>query len=93
MTSNQTLELSIRGMTCGSCVRHVTAALQGVDGVEGVEVDLAAGAATLTYDTARATPERLVGAVAEAGYVANVVAENVPGSLPVNAGCGCGACA
>lgn len=92
MSSNRTLELSIRGMTCGSCVRHVTEALQSVAGVDRVAVDLDAGGATLTYDAARATPERLVGAVVDAGYPASVVAANVLGVRPSKRGCGCGAC-
>jgi copper chaperone len=32
----------VQGMTCGHCVRAVTAALQGVDPQARVEVDLAA---------------------------------------------------
>ncbi|HXJ73406.1 MAG TPA: cation transporter, partial [Candidatus Dormibacteraeota bacterium] len=31
-------ELSINGMTCGNCVRHVTEAIQGVPGVSGAQV-------------------------------------------------------
>ncbi|MEI6246092.1 MAG: heavy-metal-associated domain-containing protein [Acidobacteriota bacterium] len=33
--------LSIEGMSCGHCVAHVTTALQGVQGVTSVQVDLA----------------------------------------------------
>ena len=36
-----TVELSVQGMTCGSCVKHVTKALQSVAGVSRVEVDFA----------------------------------------------------
>ena len=64
-----TLELNIGGMTCDNCVRHVTEALRGVDGVQGAEVDLEAARAKVIMDDG--TPrERLVGAVQAAGYEA-----------------------
>ncbi|HBB24260.1 MAG TPA: copper-binding protein, partial [Pseudomonas sp.] len=37
------IRLRVTGMSCGGCVRHVTAALQALEGVERVEVDLAGG--------------------------------------------------
>lgn len=47
-----TVELSVQGMTCGSCVKHVTKALQSVAGVSRVEVDLANGRATVEGELA-----------------------------------------
>lgn len=38
-----TIDLQVEGMSCGSCVKHVTQALQSLPGVGGVEVDLASG--------------------------------------------------
>lgn len=38
-----TLLLKVSGMTCGNCVKHVTHALQEMDGVEKVDVDLGKG--------------------------------------------------
>lgn len=37
-----TVELSVKGMSCGSCVLHVTEALNAVEGVTEVDVDLQA---------------------------------------------------
>lgn len=34
----QEIELAVLGMTCDACARHVTHALQGVEGVVQVEV-------------------------------------------------------
>ena len=39
----ETLQLKIDGMSCGSCVASVTAALRKVPGVGTAEVDLARG--------------------------------------------------
>lgn len=38
-----TIDLEVQGMSCGSCVRHVTEALRPLPGVSGVEVDLQTG--------------------------------------------------
>ena len=35
----KTIELQVQGMSCGSCVKHVTEALRPVEGVSDVAVD------------------------------------------------------
>ena len=63
--------LRIEGMTCQHCVRHVTRALEGVEGVEAVAVDLEAGRAEVRPRAGtRPAPEALVAAVRDAGYEA-----------------------
>ena len=37
------IKLAVSGVTCSSCVKHVTSALKQLDGVEDVSVDLATG--------------------------------------------------
>ncbi len=63
--------LKIEGMTCNHCVMAVKQALEAIPGVSGrVEVTLKPGAAVVEGD---ASPEALVAAVAEEGYLATVV--------------------
>ncbi len=62
--------LKITGMSCGHCVRAVTTALQSVEGVRSVQVDLGAGRATVDYDEGKTDPKQLVGAVMDEGYTA-----------------------
>jgi copper chaperone len=38
--------IKIRGMSCNHCVTAVTKALEGIDGIENVEVDLGRGEAS-----------------------------------------------
>lgn len=66
------IKLNITGMTCQHCVRAVNEALAEVPGVERVvEVSLERGEATLQgYPEA----DRLIKAVEEEGYQAEVVA-------------------
>ena len=66
-----TIELTVQGMTCGSCVKHVSAALKQLGAVSSVEVDLAAG---LVRVTGSAPVEALITALDDAGYPAQIAA-------------------
>lgn len=64
-------ELKVEGMMCQHCVKHVTDALQAVEGVEKAEVDLKKKRAVVTL-SAPVPDGTLVAAVKEAGYEAAV---------------------
>ena len=57
---------TVQGMTCEHCVRSVTEEVGAVDGVAGVDVDLAAGRVTVRGDAF--TDAAVADAVDEAGY-------------------------
>ncbi len=78
------IELKVTGMTCGHCVKHVSEALQGVPGVTGVDVDLAAGIARVA---GAADSPALIAALDDAGYPATV---NTTATAPAAAQTGCG---
>jgi copper chaperone len=65
-----TATLKVQGMTCGHCVRAVTEALLGVDGVSDARVDLEAGRATVEYDASKTSPRELANVVMDEGYTA-----------------------
>lgn len=80
-----TIELSVQDMTCASCVKHVTEALQPLPGVKAVEVDLATGRVRVS-----GTPDSaaLLAALDEAGYSAQLA--DAP-AVARSGGC-CGGC-
>ena len=65
--SNMKKTLLVEGMMCQHCVAHVTKALQSVQGVASVEVDLKKKTAVVELNEA-VENETVVSAVAEAGY-------------------------
>ncbi|VVN18157.1 heavy metal translocating P-type ATPase [Pseudomonas fluorescens] len=67
----QTLELSIDGMTCASCVGRVERTLAKVPGVKSVSVNLANERAHLEL-LGQVEPQALIAAVSKAGYGASV---------------------
>ena len=62
-----TKTFTVKGMTCGNCVRHVTEELQEVAGVSNVEVTLETGAVVVTSDN-DIDDSAIEAAVVEAGY-------------------------
>jgi copper chaperone len=66
-TMSQTSTYAVTGMTCGRCVSSVTKEVQGIPGVESVDVVLETGAVSIT--SADPIDEAAVrSAVEEAGY-------------------------
>jgi Cu+-exporting ATPase len=68
-----TIELSVSGMTCASCVGHVEKALRAVPGVIEATVNLATERASVTALAGGDIVPALVKAVAGAGYEASPV--------------------
>ena len=59
--------ITVKGMTCPNCVKHVTKALSGMEGISDVAVDLAAGTAKFT--ASREIPDsELASVLDDAGY-------------------------
>ena len=66
MTGTEHHHIEVTGMSCGNCVAHVEEALQGVDGVSRVTVDLDRAYADIEGTDVDA--DELVKAVVAAGY-------------------------
>jgi copper chaperone CopZ len=64
--------LNVLGMSCGSCVRHVTAALAAVPGVSKVDVQLRSGTAVIEHDAEATTAHLMIDALRGAGYESSV---------------------
>ena len=67
---NNTLNLAIEGMHCGACVRRVTSALQGVDGVQVSSIEI--GLAKITFDDQKASAKEISAAVDRIGFTTRV---------------------
>lgn len=53
---------------CAMCVAHVRKAIEGLDGVKDVNVNLASNSALIEYDESKITPQQIKEAVVAAGY-------------------------
>ena len=62
--------LTIEGMTCANCVKHVERALGSIDGVTVQKADI--GSAEVAYDESRVERKTLTKVLEAAGYKARV---------------------
>ncbi|CAI8714230.1 copper chaperone [Pseudomonas sp. IT-196MI5] len=86
------VELQVQGMSCGSCVKHVTEALRPLEGVSGVEVDLRAGRVKVSGDSdsyALLTALQDAGYPAQLGTLESVASEKTSGCGGNGGGCCC----
>jgi Cu+-exporting ATPase len=67
-----TVRIPVSGMTCAACQARVQRTLQKQEGVADASVNLMMGNATVEYDPAIVTPDRLVDAIRETGYGAEL---------------------
>ncbi len=70
-TSEKTIDLSVSGMTCASCVRHVEKALLKVPGVSSASVNLATETARVVTGS-NVDSALLIHSVVDAGYEATI---------------------
>ena len=96
-----TIDLTVEGMSCGSCVKRVTQALQSLPGVEGVKVDLSSGQVQVSGELPQEAGP-LVEVLASVGYAARLATGSVISTVapqraatgdrsgPSGGGCGCG---
>ncbi|PAF22854.1 copper-binding protein [Terribacillus saccharophilus] len=62
------MTLQVNGMTCGHCEKAVKGALRELEGIQGVDVDLASGKVDVVYDDALVTKNEMKEAIEEQGY-------------------------
>ncbi len=70
--TSETIRIPVSGMTCAACQSRVQRVLQKQDGVADAAVNLMMKTATVTYDPATISPDRLVAAIRDTGYGAEL---------------------
>lgn len=74
-TTTVTSLFKVEGMTCGGCEAGVRMKVKKLDGVEKVEASYEKKRARITYDPKIVTPARIIKAIEELGYSAELLPE------------------
>ena len=69
MRNEQDTILEVQGMSCPSCVRHISSALNELEGVGKVDVVLRDGIVVVKHDAQQAPITQLIETLEDAGYV------------------------
>src|SRR5215210_6384558 len=72
--TTDTCTIPVSGMHCAGCSSRVQQVLESTPGVNGANVNLMTNSATVDYDPSTVSPERLVEAIRETGYGAELPA-------------------
>jgi P-type Cu+ transporter len=73
--TTETCTIPVTGMHCAGCSSRVQEALESVSGVSTANVNLMTNSATVDYDPSAVRPERLVEAIRDTGYGAELPPE------------------
>ena len=74
VTGQSKAVLRVEGMTCAGCISTIKNSLTGFEGIDDVQVDLAARTAEILYDsTKHQGAEKMAAAVTASGYTATVM--------------------
>lgn len=68
----QKVTFDIQGMTCSSCVAHVEKAVNKLDGIKNVQVNLLQNSMIVEYDENKLNNEKIIDEVIDVGYGASV---------------------
>ena len=81
--SKKQTELSVSGMTCNNCARHVTEAIQSVPGIQSATVTLENHRATVRWlPAATSDLSPVIAAIKKAGYAARPLDNEKPDPRP-----------
>src|SRR5581483_1496956 len=72
---SKSVVIPVTGMTCAACQARVQRTLTKAPGVESASVNLMTANATVAYDPAATSPDRLVESIRATGYGAGLPAE------------------
>lgn len=70
------VKFDIQGMTCSSCQAHVNKAVEKLDGVKSVSVNLLSNNMIVEYDESKLDNNKIISSVVDAGYGASTNSEN-----------------
>ncbi len=70
--TSQSVTLDMQNMTCAMCKITIRKALQGVAGVQQVQVDFDSKTASVTFDPQKTSIDALIEATTNVGYPASV---------------------
>ena len=67
-----TVKIKCKEMSCEGCKKKITGSIEALDGIYKVNVNLKKKIITVTYDDTKTTTDKIIGAIIEAGYDAEL---------------------
>lgn len=74
-SESKTIKVKVTGMTCAGCAGHITKALDGIEGVDSVQLEYPGNVATIQFNPKKTSEDKIIKAIEKTGYKANLIAE------------------
>jgi copper ion binding protein len=69
----KTIKIKCAEMTCDGCKKKITQSINNLDGIKKIKVNLVSKIITVTFDESKVTADKIVSAIAEAGYESELI--------------------
>jgi copper chaperone CopZ len=70
-----TVKIKCVEMSCQGCKNKITSSIQLLDGIYIVDISLKKKIITVTYDDLKTSPDKIINAINDAGYEAELVTD------------------
>jgi len=72
-TKNETIKIKCPDMHCAGCKEKITEAVNSLDGIIKLNIDLESKVVTVTFNTKKISREKILEKIAEAGYEGEII--------------------
>ena len=73
IASSKTVKIKCTEMSCAGCKKKITQSIKYLDGIKKVFIDLETKIITVTFDDTKTSADKIIGAIAEAGYESELI--------------------
>lgn len=73
IVKKETLKLKCSEMSCAGCKKKITEAINALDGIVKLKIDLKKKIITVTFDNEKVSKEKIIEKILEAGYESEII--------------------
>jgi copper chaperone CopZ len=73
IVKNKTVKIKCTEMSCAGCKKKITQSINNLEGIKKINVNLGTKIITVTFDELKTNADKILGAIAEAGYESELI--------------------
>lgn len=73
IAKTKTVKIKCTEMSCAGCKKKITQSINNLEGIKKINVDLETKIITVTFDELKTDADKILGAIAEAGYESELI--------------------
>jgi copper chaperone CopZ len=73
IVKNKTVKIKCTEMSCAGCKKKITQSINNLEGIKKLNINLETKIITVTFDETKTDSDKILGAIAEAGYESELI--------------------